>query len=379
MNNHFSIGFIKSHLQVIICFILCLSSINVIAQKNKTLKPGYLEIFGNIKCDEKNCGNVKIVLFRDTFKLQELVTNASGKFDIRLELNQLYYMNVSKDGMITKVLTISTFVPDSSQLPYEYEYKFNVNLLENFSGFQNYEAFKKPAAKIIYNEKFNDFDADEEYTRELQAEMKLLQETIKLRIEEDNRMKIDSIIAAKKLTDSLAAIKYTQDSIAKIKNDSLAKVKVQVQFNKEFAKEDSIANAQKLKQQQIEQRKLDSAIKVQKPDTSSVVQNKQTTTIVQNKKPDIKNTTTTTDKKAPATNLPKFADKAYPEGITHETYNEKGMVIYRDVVKKSTQQDSYLKIVYDWGGVFYFRNEVELSSSSYQQELQNAREYFKGK
>src|SRR5258708_16618912 len=128
MNNNFSIGFKRSQIIGVICFMMCLSSVSVIAQKNKTIKPGYLEIFGNIKCDEKNCGNVKIVLFRDTNKLQELITNASGKFDIRLELNQLYYLNVSKDGMITKVLTISTFVPDSSQLPYEYQYKFNVNL-----------------------------------------------------------------------------------------------------------------------------------------------------------------------------------------------------------------------------------------------------------
>lgn len=351
------------------------------AQKNKTIKPGYLEIFGNIKCDEKNCGNVKIVLFRDTNKLQELITNASGKFDIRLELNQLYYLNVSKDGMITKVLTISTFVPDSSQLPYEYQYKFNVNLLENFAGSQNYEAFKKPAAKIIYNEKFNDFDADEQYNKELQAEMKLLQETIKLRIEEDNRQRIDSIIAAKKIADSLAIIKFTQDSIAKVKNDSIAKAKVQAQFKKEFAKEDSISNAQKIKQQQIEQLKLDSAMKVKRPDTSSVglVKQTTTTTTTQVKKPDIKTTTTNTDKSPPSNNIPKFADKIYPEGITEETYNEKGRVILRHVVKKASEQTSYLKIVYDWGGVFYFRNEVELSSSSYQQELQNAKDYFKNK
>jgi hypothetical protein len=120
---------------------------------------------------------------------------------------------------------------------------------------------------------------------------------------------------------------------------------------------------------------------VKKPDTSSVGQVKQTTTTTttQIKKPDIKTTTTTTDKSPPSNNIPRFADKIYPEGITEETYNEKGRVILRHVIKKAGEQTSYLKIVYDWGGVFYFRNEVELSSSSYQQEMQNAKDYFKNK
>src|SRR5665213_2660345 len=112
MNRLISINSIRLPILVVLYLLLCCSSISVMAQRNKTLKPGYLEIFGNIKCDEKNCGNVKIVLFRDTNKLQEVITNGSGKFDMRLELNQIYYLNVSKGGMITKVLTISTFVPD---------------------------------------------------------------------------------------------------------------------------------------------------------------------------------------------------------------------------------------------------------------------------
>ena len=46
---------------------------------------------------------------------------------------------------------------------------------------------------------------------------------------------------------------------------------------------------------------------------------------------------------------------------------------------KNEVQTVYSKIVYDWGGVYYFKNDVSLSISTYEQELKTAKESFNQK
>jgi len=354
-------------------------------QKTKVIKPGNLEIFGNVKGeinakgDNKNLGNVKIVVFKDDSKVTDYVTNAVGRFDMKLDLNQIYTLYVSKEGYITKILTVTTMVPDSSQLPYEYQYKFNVILLEDFKGSAQMESLKKPAVKILFNEKFQDFDFDEVYNREVQAEMKLLQESIQQRVEVDNKAKIDSLIRGKIAADSLAKIKVKQDSIAKTKRDSIGMVTIQKEFRSQQYIQDSLDKVAQQRREALERHKLDSIMDARKKDSIAYsIKNPpvKSPTDTLKKKPKDTSKPVVVDKQKPVSNLPKFEEKFYPEGITQETYNEKGRVITRNVVKKNGVQISYVKIVYDWGGIFYFKDELSMSSSSYNQELETAKKYF---
>jgi cytoskeletal protein CcmA (bactofilin family) len=368
---------------------LCFAG-NISAQKIpkiKVIKPGDLEIFGNVKGevnskgDNKNLGNVKIAVFKDDAKVNDYVTNASGRFDMKLDLNQIYTLYVSKENYITKILTITTMVPDSSQLPYEYQYKFNVILLEDFKGSAQMESLKRPAVKILFNEKFQDFDFDEVYNREVQAEMKLLQESIQQRIEIDNKSKIDSLIRGKIVADSTAIIKAKQDSINKTKRDSIGMVSIQKEYRSQQYIQDSLDRIERQRREDLERHKLDSIMAARNKDSIAyAIKNPPSKNPVDTTKKKLKDTTKpVVDKQKPTSNLPKFVEKNYPEGITEETYKEKGRIITREVVKKNGVQISYVKIVYDWGGVFYFKDELSMSSSSYSQEIESAKKYFDSK
>jgi len=72
--------------------------------------------------------------------------------------------------------------------------------------------------------------------------------------------------------------------------------------------------------------------------------------------------------------LPVFVDKDYAEGLTEETLDESNRKIYRTIIKKSNTTDVFSKVVYNWGGVYFFKNTTSMSESNYNNELRRYKE-----
>ncbi len=364
---------------IILLFLLGIS-FSLSAQKNKVIKPGNLKIFGNVRSEEKNIPGAKMVVYKENERISEFICNSSGKFEIKLDLNQVYNIYVSKESYVTKILTITTAVPDSSELQYEYEYKFNVVLLDVFPGSQDAAVFKKPAVKILYNQKYQDFDYDQIYNTQIQNELKVYEESLKQNVEVRNQQKIDSLIQAKIVSDSLNKIRAKQSIVDKAKNDSLARLRTTTEYKQQIALQDSMDRVAQQRREDQERAKLDSTMRNRKDTSIAGIQNPKTKKDSMTRKGgDISQKKTDANKGKQTPTIPKFEDKVYPEGITEETYKEKGRVLLRHVVKKSGVQYSYIKISYDWGGMFYFKDELSMSPSTYTQELQQAKDYFKKK
>ena len=83
------------------------------------------------------------------------------------------------------------------------------------------------------------------------------------------------------------------------------------------------------------------------------------------------------NKKEANTMIPVFVDRNYPEGITEETENESNRTIYKTIVKRSTTTDVFYKLVYNWGGVYYFKNELSLTEATYLTEIKNVKNQLK--
>jgi hypothetical protein len=183
------------------------------------------------------------------------------------------------------------------------------------------------------------------------------------------------------MADSMAIIKAKQDSINKTKRDSIGMVSVQKEFRSQQYIQDSLDRIAQQKREELERHKLDSIMAARNKDSIAyAIKNPPSKNPVDTTKKKPKDTTKpVVDKQKPTSNLPKFVEKNYPEGITEENYKEKNRVITREVVKKNGVQISYVKIVYDWGGVFYFKDELSMSSSSYSQEIESAKKYFDSK
>jgi len=76
------------------------------------------------------------------------------------------------------------------------------------------------------------------------------------------------------------------------------------------------------------------------------------------------------------TAVPKIRESDYHEGITDETIKETNRSIVRTVVKKEGVTFNYQKITYNWGGIFYYKNEQSITPTLFDQEINNARKIF---
>lgn len=85
------------------------------------------------------------------------------------------------------------------------------------------------------------------------------------------------------------------------------------------------------------------------------------------------NTVESNNTAKPTTAVPKIRESDYQEGITDETVKESNRSIVRTVVKKEGVTYNYQKITYNWGGIFYFKNEQPVTAILFDQELNNAR------
>ncbi|HKR03410.1 MAG TPA: hypothetical protein VJY62_02155, partial [Bacteroidia bacterium] len=187
-----------------------------------------------------------------------------------------------------------------------------------------------------------------------------------------------------------ARIKFIADSIAKAqaeekiklaamekaRQDSIAKAKTEADARAKFVA-DSIAKAQaeqKARFAALEKARQDS---VAKANTEALARAKLIADSTKRANEDariaaqkeaLSKTNTQVKKEQPEKIALPTLDKDYPEGISEETLKEANRTIYRTVIKKSADQDVFLKIVYSYA-TYYFKNGTSLSEANYQTEL----------
>ncbi|MBK7572291.1 MAG: hypothetical protein IPI10_11970 [Bacteroidetes bacterium] len=167
----------------------------------------------------------------------------------------------------------------------------------------------------------------------------------------------------------------------KNRNDSLAAVALAQQKAEAGAKQKAEADA-KAAAALAEKNRLDSisaANKAAQEKESADRQAKAYAEIEAKKKLLAKTANKTDEKPATASSapVPKIIESDYKEGVTDETIKENNRTIYRTVVKKDGSALNYQKVVYNWGGVFYFKNDNSMTELTFQQELKNYRAELK--
>ncbi len=166
-----------------------------------------------------------------------------------------------------------------------------------------------------------------------------------------------------------SADKAKQDALAKNLAEADAKAKAEEERLKLVADEKAKSNANaQADREQKEKEDADRKAKVQAD--------------IQAKKDLLTKTYTSDDKEKTTlakstTAVPKIRDSDYKEGVTEETVAETNRSIFRVVIKKDGATYNYQKIVYKWGGVFYFKNDNSITESTYVQDIKNAKAVLK--
>ena len=165
------------------------------------------------------------------------------------------------------------------------------------------------------------------------------------------------------------AEKARLELLAKAKEETNAKAKAEEQRQKQVAEEKAIADSitaanQKQKDADDAERKA----KIQ----ADILAKKELLA-----KTYSKGAGQTQEKAKPSVAIPRILDSDYKEGVTEETISESNRTIYRTVVKKAGATNNYQKIAYTWGGVFYFKNQMNMTETSFEQEIKNAKSVIK--
>jgi len=214
------------------------------------------------------------------------------------------------------------------------------------------------------------------------AKAKKAAEALKLEIEKQARAKADSTARAAALADAKAKaeverLKALEAANLKAREDSTSKAKVEADRLKaladqrEKARQDSIAKDKEAKDKAEQLRALEAAKLKAREDSiakakslkDKIAEDKRLADIAAQKKVVVES-----EKKKATQELPKV-DKEYPEGATQETIKEARRTILRTVVNRQGTQYVLYRVEYDWGGVFFFKNESSISEPSYNQEM----------
>jgi hypothetical protein len=159
---------------------------------------GYLEFAGKTIKDQKVLPGAHITVFKGSTKVADVVTGKNGKFMFDLEFGSDYKVTFTSKGCVDKYAMIY-----ASKCPADKEifpiYDVDVNFFEYGQPLLNYDNFKNPFVKVIYDGKKTFMD-DEKYVMQFLKNLYIDAEELKrredLKLEKEKKEK-DLEIAAK--------------------------------------------------------------------------------------------------------------------------------------------------------------------------------------
>jgi hypothetical protein len=152
----------------ITAFVVLSTSIISKAENNKTI---CLEVAG-IAVDQNNkpIDGVQVRLLKQNDELEwteiTSVEYHEHSFLFKLEPNEYYTIEVSKDGFVKRSVGISTVIPADISLKQVFRYEFEVEMFKQKENTDDYY-LDFPVALISYDKKRDVFDCSTSYTKHI--------------------------------------------------------------------------------------------------------------------------------------------------------------------------------------------------------------------
>ncbi|HRH38799.1 MAG TPA: hypothetical protein PK760_10665 [Flavobacteriales bacterium] len=129
----------------------------------------YLPVHGEVTIDGKATDGYSILLYKNNEPMGEVPTGKNKRFELELDIDQVYTVRVTKEGYQEKMLTIDTKLPEGLVKYPDYECFINLQPV-NASGVDAfYTDF--PSAIIRYDETMNGFYHSEHYLDHIQTRL----------------------------------------------------------------------------------------------------------------------------------------------------------------------------------------------------------------
>ncbi len=332
--------------------------------QSQTLK-NTLYIQGKVKIGKENASNVQITFFSEGEVFDQIKTNSAGKFTYKLPLQKNYDMVIYKDGYRSKyVRIIAQDIPDADAA---FGYEFGGLYVTLFKAVKNIDddILNEPVAKIIYDTDKYKFIFDASYFNEIEEEMTELQKEITALQENATQLKI----AEEEAKLELEQEKTYFENQALLAMES-KKMQIPLINTQPIIQENALIPTP----QKIEINKNDTIAKIVSNDS---VQN--TITTGSKKEPnnlaqrDIKNTTVVKPSKIISNNerKPSEVPKAsvIQPSFQKEIYRQGNKTITKVTLHINETKTEYRRVIADWGGRYFFKDEVPITEITWDTEL----------
>lgn len=244
---------------IFVCIVLLNSFFsNSWAQKKEIIVETKQEVIVKIKAvvtkDNQKLKDATAVLLLNNNKVKTVVTNKDGQFNLELELQKDYIIQISKKGLSPQKVKVSTHVPDKKlKGDTWWSCKVNINLLESVEGL-DVSALNDPVAQISYVEKDDDFKLDEAYAKTMKVKIDDLAARIvdtKKALSEKKILGGDKMYGARKYEEAWLLFSKAKELTPKDEkvNEKLLKVKKQIKVSDEEGYRKAIEKAEKFQKE----------------------------------------------------------------------------------------------------------------------------------
>ncbi|HAW52180.1 MAG TPA: hypothetical protein DCX54_07625, partial [Flavobacteriales bacterium] len=121
--------------------------------------------------DRSKMEGVKVVIFRNGAKSDQITTDSKGKFAISLNPDAKYLIEFQYPGYVTKKISFSTkFVPPADAEGGMNPFRFDMYMFKEIPGL-DVSILNKPVAEVVYDPQILDFTYDKEYTKSIKSQV----------------------------------------------------------------------------------------------------------------------------------------------------------------------------------------------------------------
>lgn len=303
-----------------------------------------LRLQGKVVEGKQKLGGVQIILYSQGEVLDRMTTEDNGKFIYKVPLESNYELVFYKPGYRSKYLQI--FAKHIPQEDASYGFEFGgleLALFKEISSLKNQEVLDKPVAQIKYDTNTYKFVFDASYFQELQEESEALAEEL-ANIEADPQEKKQLEIQAQQ---------QAEEEKKQLDNQAL------------MAMEKQKIVAPEMPQMPIQTKPVSPSkppVVIEKPLPAKPLN-------TASKPEQIKTIPSTTISSESKTASVKPKTQAKDGLLSKEIFRKGNKTITEIQIQRQGQIFSYRRVVADWGGRYFFKDEVPITEISWQADL----------